>query len=779
MLSFTVSSSYGPSPLRALALLVATALFATQSGVAVAGEMTRDLVLEVWLNGKARLVDVNLYERDGVFWVEREDLQAIGIQGESVSDRQGTRVALNRIAGVQAEIEEADQRLMITADAAHLAPATFDLRPSVARHEAEMPATGIVAEYDVAATETNVVSSQRQTSLNAALSLTTFSPFGTFSTTGFARAEPDGRQILRLDSAATFDDPPTLRRLTVGDTISGGLSWSRSVRFGGVQLARDFSLQPDLVTIPLPDFFGDTAVPGSVDVFVGASKVFSGDLAPGPFEIRDLPIVTGAGQATVVVRDLLGHETMRKIDLYASNQMLAEGLTSYSIEAGFLRRSYGIESFDYGDATAQATVRYGLRNSITLEAHAEASPKVAVAGGGGIVSLQPFGTIQMSLARSQSDGGTGALGAVAVQSQFGDLNLYASFQAATPRFLDIAAVGGELPARQTLQLGAGYNAGDYGSFGASFLRVDRAGGERVGLAAASYTLSLGNGFTFGLTGVYDTQAGSLSAETFLSMPLGGGPIVSASVSREANSVEARASLDQAADPDGGFGYHFQASDGATRNLNAEVDWQGQHASVNARLASVDGQVSAQVEASGAVIAVDDSVFLTRRTDGAFALVSTGQEGVGIYRENREVARADADGEALLTGLVPFAHNRIAIEPRDYDMAHVLERTDLDIVPGRGGVAVDFTPKRQRSLLLIVTLPDGSFPPAGTKVRVGASGEPWVVGHRGAIFIADAQFPFEAAIEMRSGFCRVKLANAPPQSDGTRPAGPFDCVMDSQ
>jgi len=764
---------------RALALIVAIAFLAAQSGLAIAGNKdARDLVLDVWLNGRSRNLAVSVFERDGILWLEQADLQTIGIKSDAGADLQGSRVPLNRINGVHAEIVEAEQRLAISADGDHLAPASFDLRLHPASRETAAPATGVVAQYDLTATQTNVANTQRQTSLNAALSLTTFSPVGTFSTTGFARVDADRDQVVRLDSYATFDDPPTLRRLTIGDSISGGLSWSRPVRFGGVQLARDFSLQPDLVTIPLPDFFGDAAVPGSVDVFVGAAKVFSGDVTPGPFEVHDLPVVSGAGQATVVVRDLLGNETRHTFDLYASNQMLAEGLTSYSIEAGFLRGSYGIGSFDYRQAMVEGTVRYGLRDTITLEAHGEASPKVVMAGAGGIVALSSFGTVQMGVAGSESDAGSGALGSISLQAQFGHLNLFASYAAATPQFLDVAAGDGTAPSRQTLQLGGGLDLERYGSVGVSFVEIDRRDTARVDLATASYTLSFGGGLTLGLTGIYNAQAGSLAAETFLSLPLGGGPIVSAAVSRNGNTLETRASYDNPADPDGGVGYHLQASNGATQNFNAELDWQGQHASVIARLATVDGQVDAQVEASGAVIAVDDAVFLTRQIDGAFALVSTGRQGVGIYRENRKVATADGDGQALLTGLVPFAPNRVAIEPRDYDMAQVLERTDLEVVPGRGGVAVDFTPKSQNPALLAVTMPDGSFPPAGSTVRFVAGGDPWTVGHRGSIFIGDLQLPLEAAIELRSGYCRFKIASAPPPASGDIVRlGPIPCKMD--
>ena len=505
----------------------------------------------------------------------------------------------------------------------------------------------------------------------------------------------------------------------------------------------------------------------------------SGDVEPGPFEVHDLPFVSGTGQATIVVRDVLGRETLQTFALYTSNQMLADGLTSYSIDAGFLRDGYGQRSFNYGVPVVEGTIRHGLRDWITLEAHGEVSPYVAAGGFSAIAALSPYGTVQFAAAGSRGDDeGLGALGSLAVQFQFDTLGLYAVLEGTTPRYLDIGARDGERPAQQTLQLGASLDLGGYGALGASFVSVDRDADERTTFATASYSLSLGNGLTFGVTGQYNVEDNTFAAETFLSVPLGGGPFASASVRDDNGVLEARMAIDKPADPDGGIGYRLSVAQGDATTVDAEARWQGQHASVGARIASVDGNFATQIAASGAVVVVDDAAYFTRRIDGAFALVKTGQADALIYRENREVAKTDANGRALVTGLVPFTRNHIAINPSDYDMGRTLDSTEHEVVPGRGGAIVDFTPPERNAALVVVTLPDGKFPVAGSTVRFGEGSEPWVVGHRGSIFIADLHVPLNGVIETRDGPCSFEIPNMPDQVMGDiAHANPISCTME--
>ena len=79
--------------------------------------------------------------------------------------------------------------------------------------------------------------------------------------------------FLRLDTRWLYENPDTLMTYAAGDIISGSLNWTTSIRMGGVQIRRDFSLRPDLVTQPMPQFSASAAVPSTVEVYANQAAL--------------------------------------------------------------------------------------------------------------------------------------------------------------------------------------------------------------------------------------------------------------------------------------------------------------------------------------------------------------------------------------------------------------------------------------------------------------------------------------------------------------------------
>lgn len=73
--------------------------------------------------------------------------------------------------------------------------------------------------------------------------------------------------------------------------------------------------------MPLPELSGSAAVPSTVDVYVDNAQRASRSVPSGPFSITNLPIITGAGTARLVVRDALGRETVSETPFYASSDL--------------------------------------------------------------------------------------------------------------------------------------------------------------------------------------------------------------------------------------------------------------------------------------------------------------------------------------------------------------------------------------------------------------------------------------------------------------------------
>src|SRR3569623_660938 len=314
------------------------------------------LLLEVWLKDEPGAVIEVTREGDHLY-VPAADFAALKLSLAWHGDH--GRVDVAHLPGLKAVVDETNQRLTLEVATAALPQQRFDLRAQPAM-EATPTARGAMFHYGLSVTSSDMGRMGSTTVGGGDFSLDSFLPIGQLHNSGFVSATPQGFRGARLETALWFEREATMTHLTVGDGINVVPSWGRAVRFAGFEYASDFALRPDLVTQPLPSFFGQTAVPATVDVFNGAVKVYEQQVGAGPFALNNLPVVTGGGNATVVTTDVLGRQTSQTIALFSDPGMLAPGLESFAIDTGFLRHSYGENRFDYRDALLSGTWRKGL-----------------------------------------------------------------------------------------------------------------------------------------------------------------------------------------------------------------------------------------------------------------------------------------------------------------------------------------------------------------------------------------------------------------------------------
>jgi len=178
------------------------------------------------------------------------------------------------------------------------------------------------------------------TNTSGSLDLNRFGSWGSARTRILGSDLNEQASVIRLESTWTRDKPMELTRLRFGDAISGASSWGGVVRFGGVQWATDFSLQPGFMTSPRPKISGESSLPSTVELYVDNLLRMRREVPSGPFTIQDLPVINGQGDAQLVVRDILGREQVISKPFFTSSRLLKQGLQSYSYELGFVRREF-------------------------------------------------------------------------------------------------------------------------------------------------------------------------------------------------------------------------------------------------------------------------------------------------------------------------------------------------------------------------------------------------------------------------------------------------------
>lgn len=779
-------ASRPPSPWARRRNLLAVALacaLAAPAGTAIAQDLEalppppdavvpsdQILYLDLVLDGAIVRALVPVSQRGGRLFLAPDELRLAGLELPSgLPVEPDGLVAADAVPGLNARFDAAMQQLVLEPDRAlrrlqalgYQAPAAVEAQRD----------TGLRLDWDAFGR-----SAGDAHTLSLATAVRLFGRFGTFETTGVSRHDDLGSDdYARLDTRWTYSDPARLTTWTVGDLVSGGLAWTRPVRLGGVQWRRNFGVRPDLIVYPVPRFSADATVPSAVELFVDNVRQSRQDVGAGPFVLTEFPRVVGAGQAVVVVTDALGRTTQTSVSLYVDYQRLAAGLSDFSVEAGLLRRGFGVDGADYGDEpVASASWRRGLTDTFTLEAHGEAGPGLQLGGVG--LAWSPgnrFGLVSASLAASGGDarGTQAGLGYQWFGQRFG---ADAYLQRATAGYRDLGTLEGGGRGLRAQDRATAWWRVPRGSLSVTWLRARDADDVPTRVVSAGLTQSWGR---VGLNAsVFDDDRSGTGASLSVSVPLGPDLNAFASVDRSGGRTRAAASVRRTAPYDGGWGWDAQLRDDG--DAAASATFRGRAGEVTTGVERVAGTTGAYGQGFGSVVWMDGRVFASRRIGDAFAVVSTqGVPDVPILFENRVAGRTDAGGHLLLTDLRGWQRNRVALDPDALDSnvrVPVLER--LVTPADSGGVRVAFDLRRIASASVLLHDDAGAPVAAGTRVAMGdgvaGASNIAIVGFDGELWI-EGYVPGTRLAWSRGG--RACTATLPPLPAGATRVGPLACV----
>lgn len=758
------------------------------SHAALAQTGRRDLYLETFVNDAATGLVAHFVERrDGRLATAPKELRDIGLLPQAAAIAADGLVDLDRLDGVTYRLDAPAQAIHFTASESSRVPRVFDAQKARLRDVGEerapvaKSANGAVLNYLLfGATESgnaNVFGfGDRQSALSAALDGRLFGELGVLSQSGIVQTASDSNyRSVRLDTTWSYADPRSLMNYRSGDLISGGLTWTRPIRLGGVQAQRSFSLRPDLVTMPLPAFTGSAAVPSTVDVYFNNVKTYSQKVPPGPFEINNLPVLAGGGIQSVVIRDSLGRQTVTSQPIYASPKLLRAGLYDYSVESGFRRYSYGVQSNDYDpDPVASATLRGGITDNLTLETHVEGGASLINGGAGVAFPFTGIGVGSLSLAGSSNKGATGLQAAAGVEFNFNPLRVFARAQQTFRQYADLASLPSAssadygvsaaslLPPKQLYQTGVTIPFKfDPSSLTLSLSRLKTWDDQPHDILGASYSRTMSKNTTLFVNGFADLHdRGNFGVFAGLTISLDDGISATASVSQSGHALTGGVDINKSlsAEPDS-YGWSLHDHEGAVADRAAGASYRTPFARLAAGVQQVGDSSRVTGEMEGAVATVNGGVFFANRIDDAFAVVDAGAPGVNVFYENRPAGHTGQNGQALIPTLRAYEPNQIAIDPDNLPVNAVVQRTKETVVPpARGAVIVDFGVATDRTPLRAV-LHDarGALIPAGTRGTIEETGETFVVGYDGEIYLENAKAGETLRIERGSGDCRVAVS----------------------
>jgi outer membrane usher protein len=773
-------------------ILIALALASPCAEAETPDSAQVQLQLDVHVNGyPLNLIAAFVEMPDGRIGSPRSELRDLGIAvpGEGPDDE---IIVLDSLKGVSYVYDDANQSIEIELpDAARLAK---DIK--VGGDSGETPeatsGTGMVVNYSLYGSAGYDIPNSLAAVDGASLSLDAraFSKFGTLRQTGIIGTTTfSDFTALRLDTTWSYSSPQSMRTYRIGDIVSGGLAWTRPIRMGGAQAARNFGLRPDLVTMPLPQFSGSAEVPSTLKVFIGGIEAYSGDVPPGPFRLDNLPVYTTSGTARVVVTDATGREHETSQEFYTSPDLLKQGLLDYSFDLGVVRRDFGTKSFGYdGSPVGVASMRYGLTNFLTLEGHSEASETLAEGGIGALFQAGRYGTLNGALAASLYHGDTGLFVHAGWQGHWGDVSASLTSQRTFGHFNDLAAVterpaagepftSGVPKALDQVSVNYGIRALKAG-VGASFIHRVAADDRRSLIASGTYSQNFSHDITGYVTGFVDFgDAKDYGVFGGISMPLGGGVSSSAGVTagKSGWSAGVEASHPSSGAPDS-YSWRVAHSEGDQSSSTASGSYRASKARVEANLSQNGSKVSGNAAVDGSVVMAGDGVFFGNAIWDSFAIVDAGAPGVPVTYENRYAGTTGTDGKLLLPDLRAYQRNKVAIDVTNLPLGADISESEAIVVPREmSGVVVDFGVKADGDAA-VVTLHDaaGKVIPAGSEVLLDGQSDSFVVGYDGEVYLTGLTAQNSITVKAGGNQCRASFPYAPDNQTVTT-IGPVQCL----
>lgn len=720
-------------------------------GAAVAGELPpppssmeavadAQLFLELVVNqmDTGRVIAVD--QRAGQLFVPASALQDVGMKlpGEPVGS-----VALDQVPGLHSDYDSHGQRLLLDVPPSWLQEQFIGHRNTYPRTQA-MSSFGALLNYDVYFNDTDDGGSY----LAAWNEVRLFDNWGTLSNTGQLRQtladgisdSPLNNGYRRYDTTWRFSDDERLLTYEAGDVISGSLPWSSSVRLGGVQLSRDFSVRPDLVTYPLPQFAGEAAVPSSVDLFINGYKSDSAQLQPGPYTLTNIPFINGAGEAVVVTTDALGRQVSTTVPFYVTSTLLQQGLTDFSVAAGTLRRDYTLRDFGYGPGVTSGTFRYGYSDSLTLESHAEASSDLTLGGLGGNLRLGNFGVLNTAVSQSQFDGRSGQQ--LSLGYQYNSTRYSLMYQRVERRdeYADLTLVDTPYASlsKRSEQATLSLNLERFGSLGLGYFDVQAADDSRTRLLNLSWSKPLWRNTSFYLSANREIGDSNWAMQAQLVIPfdLNGSLALSTERSKDGASRQ-RINYSRSVPSEGGVGYNLGYAQGDSPTYRqADLTWRLQSVQLQAGVYGSSDAQTRWADASGSLVWMGGQAFAANRINDAFVVVSTqGFAGIPVRYENQLVGQTDRNGHLLVPWSSAYYRGKYEIDPLNLPANVQSPNVEQRVSVRRGsGYLLEF-PLR-RVLAASITLVDRQHQelPLGSLVVHEQSNTQAVVGWDGLVYL---------------------------------------------
>ncbi|ENU43582.1 fimbria/pilus outer membrane usher protein [Acinetobacter seifertii] len=738
--------------------------------------------------------------KDEKLYIRSGDLKTLRIKmDEHIPDSQW--VCINELKGIQFKYLENEQSLNLQVPASMLSDYSVDLtgQPTTNTNLLKMkPLNAAILNYSMYHTITNdenIFSGSAEGIFNSAL--------GNFSSgvlyNGNNENSYSHEKWVRLESKWQYVDPEKVRIYTLGDFISNSSDWGSSVRLAGLQWSSAYTQRGDIVTSALPQFSGSAALPSTLDLYVNQQKIYSGLVPSGPFDVKQLPFISG-NEVTLVTTDATGQQTITKKPYYFSSKILAKGINEFSVDVGVPRYNYGLYSNDYDDATfASGAIRYGYSNSLTLSGGAEASTDgLSNVGTGFAKNLFGVGVINADIAASQYKDENGYSALLGLEGRISkNISFNTSYRKVFDNYFDLARVSQirylkdnqitsepqnylnySALADEIIRAGINYNFYPGYSIYVGYNQI-KYSDNSYKLLSANLSGSLNKNWGF-YSSAYKDYENHKDYGIYFALRYTPSTRVNAisSVSSDSGRLSYRQEVFVLSEPQvGSFGWGgYVERNQDTHDNNASVygSYRARAAYLTGRYNRIGDNDQVALSATGSLVAAAGRIFAANEIGDGYAVVTNAGPQSQILNGGINLGTTDKSGRFLIPSLMPYRENHIYLDPSYLPLNWNVKSTDQKTVVGyRQGTLVDFGAHQVISGLVRVVDKNNSPLLPGYSVRINEQQDA-VVGYDGEVFIPNLLQQNKLEVDLLDhGSCQVEFTYNSNQYS-TKKLGPYIC-----
>lgn len=526
--------------------------------------------------------------------------------------------------------------------------------------------------------------------------------------------ENTDRKWQRGNVRAVKDFPDKIVRVAAGDLSYPTVGFQAGPALGGLTVARNFSLQPYLVTNPTGSTSFVLDEEATVDVYVNQGKAASYRLQPGPYDVSDFPVTNGVNDVKVEIIEDSGKREVIDFALVNDNSLLSKGLHEFAYNVGTpSENSNG--NYVYDDSTPSFTGfhRFGAKDDLTLGVNAQASEFQQMAGTE-VTKAVDFGVFKHELGLSEGDNVSPDY-ATKLQYSYNDVSNRFDFD---PSF-DISA---QYKGRDFVALGQDVATNNYSyQYEARYRQ------------RAVFDINTGVGAEYRVG--RDEQADDWSVNTFVNKSVGEGTSVNVNMEYEKdrrfgvlfslsktipaepysaflfrNTKENITNVNLRYTPEknvGGVGANVSATRGnEVKNVTSELytnqyftELSGRHRYAENDSGSDEVSSEVELQMGSALVFADGHVGLSRTVGNSFAMVvphkTIRDKKVGVNRHQVNgsefyEAKTGLFGPAVVPDLSSYLYQNVKVDAASLPFGYAVDKDSYHVLPGyKSATVIDF------------------------------------------------------------------------------------------